>query len=44
MLALAFLTITTASQRALCPAPDSQIPLTRNETARLIAALINQPA
>lgn len=44
MLALAFLTIATASEHAAAPPPDGQIPLTRNETARLIAALIIQPA
>ena len=44
MLALAFLTITTAAEHACGQAPDGQIPLTRNEIARLIAALAIQPS
>jgi hypothetical protein len=44
MLALAFLTITTAAEHARHPPPADQIPLTRNEIARLFAALIIQPA
>jgi SRSO17 transposase len=44
MLAAAFLTITAATEHARGPAPDDQIPLTRNEIARLFAALIIQPA
>jgi SRSO17 transposase len=43
MLALAFLTITTASEHAHSQAPNGQIPLTRNEIARLVAALVIQP-
>jgi SRSO17 transposase len=43
MLAAAFLAVTAAAERARGPAPSSQIPLTRNETARLLAALL-QPA
>jgi len=42
MLALAFLTITAAGH-ARAQATDGQISLTRNETARLINALANQP-
>jgi SRSO17 transposase len=44
MLALAFLTITTASEHTLSQPPGPQIPLTRNEIARLLAALVIQPA
>ena len=44
MLALAFLTITTASEHAHNPAPGGQISLTRNEIARLMATLVIQPA
>jgi SRSO17 transposase len=43
MLAAAFLTITAAAHNASHPPPDNQIPLTRNETARLLTALIIQP-
>lgn len=43
MLALAFLTITTAAEHATAPPPDGQIPLTRNEIARLMAAPHIQP-
>ena len=44
MLALAFLTITAAAERARHQNPDGQIPLTRNELARLITALAIHPA
>jgi len=44
MLACAFLTITAATEHARQPPPDGQIPLTRNEIARLFAALLIQPA
>ena len=37
MLAAAFLTITAAAEHARGPAPAGQIPLTRNEIARLLA-------
>ena len=43
MLAAAFLTIAAAAERATRPPPDGQIPLTRNEIARLLATLIIQP-
>jgi hypothetical protein len=43
MLAAAFLTIAAAAEHASGPAPDGQIPLTRNEIARLLAALVIQP-
>jgi hypothetical protein len=42
MLALAFLTITAAEHTR--PPPSAQIPLTRNEIARLFTALTGQPA
>jgi SRSO17 transposase len=42
MLALAFLSITAATEHA-SPPPDNQIPLTRNEIAALFAALIIDP-
>jgi hypothetical protein len=42
MLALAFLTITTATEHATRPPPPGQIPLTRNEIARLFTT-ITQP-
>src|SRR5262249_40871079 len=42
MLAAAFLAITTASEHTQ-PAPGGQIPLTRNETARLLATIITAP-
>ena len=42
MLALAFLTITAAEHTR--PPPPAQIPLTRNEIARLFTALTGQPA
>ena len=44
MLAAAFLTIAAATEQARGPAPPGKIPLTRNEIARLFAALIIQPA
>ena len=44
MLALAFLSITAATEHASRPAPADQIPLTRNEIAGLFAALITAPA
>ena len=44
MLALAFLTITAATEHATRPPPPGQIPLTRNEIARLFTALTTQPA
>ncbi len=44
MLAAAFLTITAATEHASCPPPDGQIPLTRNEIARLLTALTIWPA
>jgi hypothetical protein len=43
MLALAFLTITALTEHAR-PPPAGLVPLTRNEIARLAAALIIQPA
>jgi hypothetical protein len=43
MLACAFLTIAALTERAQ-PPPAGLIPLTRNEIARLAAALIIQPA
>jgi SRSO17 transposase len=42
MLAAAFLTITAAAEHASHP-PAGQVPLTRNEIARLLTALIIQP-
>ena len=44
MLALAFLSIAAATEHASSPPPDDQIPLTRNEIAALLAALIIDPA
>ncbi|HTQ88567.1 MAG TPA: IS701 family transposase [Streptosporangiaceae bacterium] len=44
MLALAFLTITAATEHADHPAPPDQIPLTRNEIAALFSTLIIEPA
>jgi SRSO17 transposase len=44
MLASAFLAIAAAIERALTPDPPGQIPLTRNEIARLFAHLIIKPA
>ena len=43
MLALAFLTITAATEHAGHPAPADQIPLTRNEIAALFSTLIIKP-
>ena len=43
MLALAFLTVTAAAERA-SPPPDDQIPLTRNEIAALFSTLVIKPA
>jgi SRSO17 transposase len=43
MLALAFLTITAATEHARSPAPAGQIPLTRNEIAALFTKLVIQP-
>ena len=43
MLALAFLTITAATEHAGRPAPADQIPLTRNEIAALFSTLIIKP-
>jgi SRSO17 transposase len=42
MLALAFLSITAATEHT-CPPPDDQIPLTRNEIAALFSTLIIKP-
>jgi SRSO17 transposase len=44
MLACAFLTIIAATEHARQLPPDGQIPLTRNEIARLFATLLIQPA
>jgi hypothetical protein len=44
MLAIAFLSIATATEHTHHPPPAGQIPLTRNEFAALFAALIIQPA
>ena len=43
MLAAAFLAVTAAAERQRDPAPDGQIPLTRNEIASLFTSLIIQP-
>jgi SRSO17 transposase len=43
MLALAFLSVTAAAEHAGHPAPDGQIPLTRNEIAALFSTLIITP-
>ena len=43
MLALAFLSITAATEHA-SPPPDDQIPLTRNEIAALFSTVIIEPA
>jgi hypothetical protein len=43
MLALAFLTITAATEHADHPAPADQIPLTRNEIATLFSTLVIKP-
>jgi hypothetical protein len=44
MLALAFLTITAATEHARCLPAAGQIPLTRNEIAALFSTLITEPA
>jgi SRSO17 transposase len=44
MLALAFLTITAASEHSSSQPPSGQIPLTRNEIARLMGTMVIQPA
>jgi hypothetical protein len=44
MLALAFLTITAATEHTTRPPPPGLIPLTRNEIARLFTTLTGQPA
>ena len=44
MVALAFLTVTAATEHASRPPPPGQIPLTRNEIARLFTSLTVQPA
>jgi SRSO17 transposase len=44
MLACAFLTIAASTEHARDPAPNEQVPLTRNEIARLFAAIAIQPA
>ena len=43
MLAAAFLAVTAATEHTRQPPPRGQIPLTRNETARLLATLISSP-
>ena len=43
MAALAFLTVTAATEHATRPPPPGQIPLTRPEIARLFTALTAQP-
>jgi SRSO17 transposase len=44
MVALAFLTVTAATEHASRPPPPGQIPLTRNEIAQLFTSLTGQPA
>jgi hypothetical protein len=44
MLALAFLTVASVTERDQRPPPAGMIPLTRNEIARLAAAMISHPA
>ena len=44
MVALAFLTITAATEHATQLPPPGQIPLTRNEIARLLTSLTGPPA
>lgn len=44
MLAGAILTIAAATEHARNPAPAGQIPLTRNEIARLLSGMIIRPA
>jgi hypothetical protein len=43
MLALAFPTVTAATEHTRNPAPAGQIPLTRNEIAALFTKLVIQP-
>jgi hypothetical protein len=43
MLALAFLTIATATEHTHRPPPADQIPLTRNEIAVLFGTLVIEP-
>ena len=43
MVACAFLTIAASTEHTRDPEPDGQIPLTRNEIARLFAALVIRP-
>jgi hypothetical protein len=43
MLAAAFLTIIATASNAIHPPPEDQIPLTRNEIARLLTTLITAP-
>jgi hypothetical protein len=43
MLAAAFLAVAAAAEHARSPAPDKQIPLTRNEISSLFAHLITRP-
>ena len=44
MAALAFLTVTAAAEHTRRPPPPGQIPLTRNEIARLFTSLTGPPA
>jgi SRSO17 transposase len=44
MLAAAFLAVTAAAEHASRQPPDGQVPLTRNEIARLLTALVIWPA
>jgi hypothetical protein len=44
LLACAFLTVAAASEYTRAPAPDGQIPLIRDEIARLLTTLITRPA
>ena len=44
MVALAFRTVTAATEHASRPPPPGHIPLTRNETARPFTSLTGQPA
>jgi len=44
MLACAFLTVAAATEHTRQPAPPEQIPLTRNEIARLFTSWTGQPA
>ncbi|MGH3221148.1 MAG: hypothetical protein ACRDPY_21045 [Streptosporangiaceae bacterium] len=43
MLAVAFLTVATATEHAICPAPAGRIPLTRSEIAALFSMLVIRP-